>query len=174
MRLQGNGNSDELKKFYEWILKVGDGKLAVPNDGYADIDIPKDLLILDYDDPIHAIVHSTYPNLIEHYKSANFLQSRAILASTTEVVDQINSYVLTLIPEFLNSLRTSGLPNHKITLKIGTPIMLMRNLDPSEGLCNGTRLIVTKLANHVIEARIISGKNNGGVLYIPKMKMSPS
>ncbi|XP_045792116.1 uncharacterized protein LOC123886886 [Trifolium pratense] len=202
MRLQGNGNCDELKKFSEWILKVGEGKLAVPNDGYADIDIPKDLLILDYDDPIHAIVHSTYPNLIEHYKSANFLQSRAILASTIEVVEQINSYVLTLIPgeskdyyscdsidrsdvndcqifetltpEFLNSLRTSGLPNHKITLKIGTPIMLMRNLDPSEGLCNGTRLIVTKLANHVIEARIISGKNIGGVLYIPKMKMSPS
>ncbi|PNX68263.1 hypothetical protein L195_g063902, partial [Trifolium pratense] len=43
MRLQGNGNSDELKMFSEWILKVGEGKLAVPNDGYADIDIPKDL-----------------------------------------------------------------------------------------------------------------------------------
>jgi ATP-dependent DNA helicase PIF1 len=59
-------------------------------------------------------------------------------------------------------------------LKVGTPIMLMRNLDQAEGLCNGTRLIVTKLANHVIEAKIISGKNIGNVHYIPRMKMSPS
>ncbi|CAJ2634937.1 unnamed protein product [Trifolium pratense] len=143
------------------VVPRGSRKLAVPNDGYADIDIPKDLLILDYDDPIHAIVHS---------ESKDYYSCDSI--DRSDVNDcQIFE---TLTPEFLNSLRTSGLPNHKITLKIGTPIMLMRNLDPSEGLCNGTRLIVTKLANHVIEARIISGKNIGGVLYIPKMKMSPS
>jgi ATP-dependent DNA helicase PIF1 len=80
----------------------------------------------------------------------------------------------TLTPEFLNSLRTSGLPNHKITLKIGTPIMLMRNLNQADGLCNGTRMIVTKLANHVIEAKVISGKNIGALQYIPRMDMSPS
>jgi ATP-dependent DNA helicase PIF1 len=50
----------------------------------------------------------------------------------------------------------------------------MRNLDQAEGLCNGTRLIVTKLANHVIEAKIISGKNIGNMHYIPRMRMSPS
>jgi ATP-dependent DNA helicase PIF1 len=52
--------------------------------------------------------------------------------------------------------------------------MLLRNLDQSEGLCNGTRLIVTKLANHVLEATIISGKNIGQTIYIPRMEMSPS
>jgi ATP-dependent DNA helicase PIF1 len=50
----------------------------------------------------------------------------------------------------------------------------MRNLGQADGLCNGTRLIVTKLANHVLEARIISGKNIGNILSIPKMRMSPS
>jgi len=79
-----------------------------------------------------------------------------------------------LTPEFLNTLTTSGLPNHKIKLKIGTPIMLLRNIDQSDGLCNGTRLIVTRLANHVIEAKVISGKNIGAIVYIPRMEISPT
>ncbi|CAI8604001.1 unnamed protein product [Vicia faba] len=79
-----------------------------------------------------------------------------------------------LTPEFFSKLRTSGLPNHKIKLKVGTPIMLLRNMDQSDGLCNGTRLIVTRLANHVIEAKIMSGKNIGNIFYIPRMSVSPS
>ncbi|XP_058783932.1 uncharacterized protein LOC131658680 [Vicia villosa] len=77
-------------------------------------------------------------------------------------------------PEFLNALKTSGLPNHSIKVKVGATIMLMRNLDQSEGLCNGTRLTVTRLASHVIEAKIISGKNIGNLIYIPRMSLSPS
>jgi ATP-dependent DNA helicase PIF1 len=98
MRLQGLGKKDEIAKFSDWILKVGEGKISEPNDGYAEIDIPKELLILDYDEPIPAIVQSTYPNLVQHYKCPKFLQARAILASTIEVVDKINEYVLSLIP----------------------------------------------------------------------------
>ena len=76
--------------------------------------------------------------------------------------------------EFLNSFTTSNLPYHSIKLKIGSPIMLLRNLDQTQGLCNGTRLIVTRLARHVIAAEIISGKNPGHNVYIPRMSMSPS
>ena len=76
--------------------------------------------------------------------------------------------------EFLNSLSMSGLPNHKIKLKIGVPIMLMRNLDQATGLCNGSRLIVTRLANHVIGAKLITGNKDGEEIYIPRMSMSPS
>lgn len=46
----------------------------------------------------------------------------------SEINDESQSFEI-LTPEFLSTLRTSGLPNHKIKLKIGTPIMLMRNLD---------------------------------------------
>ncbi|XP_058762792.1 uncharacterized protein LOC131636151 [Vicia villosa] len=77
-------------------------------------------------------------------------------------------------PEFLSSLKTFGLPNHHIKLKVGTPIMLMRNIDQSEGLFNGTHLIVSKLATHVLEAHIMGGKKDGNIVYIPKMNMSPS
>jgi len=79
-----------------------------------------------------------------------------------------------ITPKFLNSLRTSGLPNHNITLKVGTPIMLLRNLDQFEGLCNGSRLIVTRLAKHVTSAKIRTGKNKGTKVYIPRMSMSSS
>ncbi|XP_050915005.1 uncharacterized protein LOC127129950 [Lathyrus oleraceus] len=205
MRLHQAGNTSstsELELFSNWILKVGDGKLEEPNDGYTDIPIPNDFLISNYDDPLEAIVSETYPNFLNNYKNPEFLQSRDILAGTIETVDIINQYVLgfipgeekeylssdsvdtfdgegneafdVLTPEFLNTLTTSGLPNHKIKLKIGTPIMLLRNIDQPEGLCNGTRLIVTRLANHVIDAKIISGKNIGGVIYIPRMDMTPT
>jgi len=56
----------------------------------------------------------------------------------------------------MHSLRTSGLPNHSVKLKVGTPIMLLKNLDQVEGLCNGTRLVVTRLGKHVHEARVIT------------------
>ena len=85
-----------------------------------------------------------------------------------------SSHFRSLTTEFLNSLTTSGLSNHSIKIKIGSPIMLLRNLDQSQGLCNGTRLIITRLAKHVIAADIISGKNIGQNVYIPRMSMSPS
>lgn len=52
--------------------------------------------------------------------------------------------------------------------------MLLRNLDQSEGLCNGTRLTVTRLVNHVIEAKIISIKNICNIIYISRIFLSPS
>jgi len=71
-------------------------------------------------------------------------------------------------------LKTSGISNHKLRVKVGTPIILLRNLDQANGLCNGTRLIVTRLGAHVVEAKIINGLNIGHRTYIPRMNMSPS
>ena len=86
----------------------------------------------------------------------------------------LNPAFTLLPPEFLYSLQTSGIPNHKLKLKVGTPIMLIRNLDQTDGLCNGTRLIITKLGSNVIEAEVITGSNSGNRTYIPRINMSPS
>jgi hypothetical protein len=50
-------------------------------------------------------------------------------------------------PKFLNTIVFSKLPNHILRLKVGVSVMLLRNIDQSLGLCNGTRLIITKGEN---------------------------
>ncbi|KAH1086548.1 hypothetical protein GYH30_018184, partial [Glycine max] len=162
MRLQNNmqaTDQEETATFAQWIIDIGDGIIGDENDGYATIEIPQELLITEYNDPIHSIISSTFPYLSHHHNDPEYFQTRAILASTNETVQQVNDYMLTMIPG-----------NHII----GTPIMLLRNLDQTQGLCNGTRLIITRLAKHVIAADIISGTNIGDHVYIPRMSMSPS
>ncbi|XP_060969799.1 uncharacterized protein LOC133037021 [Cannabis sativa] len=76
--------------------------------------------------------------------------------------------------EFLHSLKFNGIPNHDINLKEGAPVMLLRNLNQTEGLCNGTRLIVTHLGKWSIRGDIISGTNIGQNVTIPRIIMSPN
>ncbi|KAK2445489.1 ATP-dependent DNA helicase pif1 [Trifolium repens] len=101
-------------------------------------------------------------------KDPSFFQDRAILTPKNAIVDLINDHMMKNIPgeekeylcydspdkdndnsgidrpddihtpEFLNTINCSGLPNHRLELKVGVPIMLLRNVDPSVGLCNGT------------------------------------
>ncbi|XP_057246964.1 uncharacterized protein LOC125491907 [Beta vulgaris subsp. vulgaris] len=203
MRLQSCSSSstaNEIRDFSEWILSVGDGRAGGPNDGEVDIEITEDILIDGGDDPISSIVDSTYPSLTDHLWEAKYFQERAILAPTNEIVEKVNDHVLSTIPgdekiylscdaiskdegnlgahdiystEFLNTIKCSGLPNHSIKLKVGAPIMLLRNIDQTSGLCNGTRLIVKHLGNRVIEATVISGSNVGDKVFIPRMTLTP-
>ncbi len=76
--------------------------------------------------------------------------------------------------EFLNTLQFSSIANHKFELKVGVPILLLRNLNQSIGLCNGTKLIIKKLGQCVIEAEIITGNNDGKRVFLPHIIMSPS
>ena len=91
-------NKEEVRLFSEWILHIGDDTLSEPDDGYVDISIPEEFLISNFSDPIEAIVESTYLDLIHNYQDSNYLQSRAILTSTIEVVDDINQYITNLPP----------------------------------------------------------------------------
>jgi ATP-dependent DNA helicase PIF1 len=54
-----------------------------------------------------------------------------------------------------------------VKLKFGVAIILLRNLCPSKGLCNKTRLIVKTLGHKVIEAEILSGQYAGNKVLIP-------
>ena len=77
-------------------------------------------------------------------------------------------------PEFLNTIVASGIPNHKIRLKVGVPVMLLRNIDQRARLCNGTRLIITRMDKFVLEGKVIFGSNIGEKVFIPRLSLIPS
>jgi ATP-dependent DNA helicase PIF1 len=52
--------------------------------------------------------------------------------------------------------------------------MMMRNIDQSGGLCNGTRLIIDVLGKYYIGATIITGKNVGDKIIILRLNLIPS
>ncbi|RDX96562.1 hypothetical protein CR513_20764, partial [Mucuna pruriens] len=54
------------KKFYDWILVVGDGKLGSNNDGEAYVDILECLLVMHNGNPIENIVNSIYVDLLDN------------------------------------------------------------------------------------------------------------
>jgi ATP-dependent DNA helicase PIF1 len=85
----------------------------------------------------------------------------------TDAVDDVHT------PEFLNTIVASGLPNHKLRLKVGVPVMLLRNIDQSLGLCNETRLVITRMGKFVLEGQVISGSNIGDKIFIPRISLIP-
>ncbi|KAK9740196.1 hypothetical protein RND81_03G018300 [Saponaria officinalis] len=204
MRLQVGSSSsdkDEVRKFSEWILKVGDGLIGPPNDGEVSIMFPEEILIMQSTDPISMIVRSTYPSLETQVGNTQYFQERAILAPTHDIVELVNDHVLTLIrgeekvylssdeiskeegnvgvrelysSDVLNTIKCSGLPNHALRLKVRAIVMLLRNINQSSGLCNGTRLVVKNLGSRVIRATVITGSKVGLKVHIPRITLTPS
>ncbi|XP_020967594.1 uncharacterized protein LOC107615709 [Arachis ipaensis] len=193
---------EELRSFLEWILQIGEGKSgAVINDKLC-VEVPTDLLIYTSDNLVEDIINVVYPNIVVNFENPIFFQDKEILAPTVEIVEEINNYIVNLLPgeekeylsadvicgsdaygdidcswittEFLNQIRCSGLPNHSPKLKKGVPIILLRNIDPTNGLCNGTRPIVKDLGSNVIAAEVVSGSNIGDQVYIARMNLIPS
>ena len=47
--------------------------------------------------------------------------------------------------------------NHQICMKIGAPVMMVSNINQTQGLCNGTRMMVTRLGKSTLEAEMMTG-----------------
>jgi ATP-dependent DNA helicase PIF1 len=56
--------------------------------------------------------------------------------------------------DFLNSITPNGLPPHELRIKINCPLILLRNLDPRNGLCKRTHLVVRAADKHILDAEI--------------------
>ncbi|KAL7108666.1 hypothetical protein ACP275_06G126400 [Erythranthe tilingii] len=181
MRLQSSSNLfevEEVKKFADWILSIGNGEAGEQNDGFV------------------------YPDLLSNISNPDYFQERAVLAPTNDCVEFVNDYLCSPLPgkdklylsadnmckdkmnseenaqiyttEFLNTVSCSDLPSHRLKLKENVHVMLIRNIDQARGLCNGTRLQVVRMGTHVLSCKVLSGKNTGDVVFIPRMTLVPS
>lgn len=184
-------NSAEL--FSNQLLNLGDGNFPIdPQTGL--IQLPNGFCNFVKD--VGELKAKVFPNIETNYKIHEWLCERAILAPKNENVNKLNIHLQNLLPgntknyksfdtvldpdqavyypvEFLNSLEPSGFPLHNLDLKIGSPIMLLRNLD-SPKLCNGTRLCVKNLFPNVIEATILTGCGKGEDVFIPRIPLIPN
>uniref|UniRef100_A0A0L8IGX7 DNA helicase Pif1-like 2B domain-containing protein n=1 Tax=Octopus bimaculoides TaxID=37653 RepID=A0A0L8IGX7_OCTBM len=66
------------------------------------------------------------------------------------------------------------MPLHRLNLKVGAIVILLRNLSIGERLCNGTRMEVQRLHEHCVEASLVTGSNRGRTVRIPRIKLSLS
>ena len=155
-------------------------------------------------DTIQDLINETYSDLqwinssLSESTIREYFSQRAILAARNIDVETVNNAVLEMLQgnakiyssadsafndagvannaipnEYLNAI-ASGMPLHQITLKINSVIILLCNLNRYEGLCNGTRLIVTGMAERVIEGQILTGVHAGEKAFIPRISLDTS
>ncbi|KAG5551961.1 hypothetical protein RHGRI_010152 [Rhododendron griersonianum] len=76
--------------------------------------------------------------------------------------------------KYLNSLDPNGLSHFKLELKVGYPIILLKNIAPKDGFCNGTRMMVVRCDSRIIEVKILTGEQFGKLVFIPRISLSSS
>nr|GEV44082.1 ATP-dependent DNA helicase PIF1-like [Tanacetum cinerariifolium] len=163
------------------------------------VQMPTELCIPDSDTTLATLISFIYDQKTLQTPTLTDLQKKAIVCPKNENADMINAQVLSLVNsqqhvylsldeamphgndggetellyplEYLNSLNFANFPPHRLELKVGAPIILLRNLNISCGLCNGTRLIVRQLLSKVIEARIITGTRISEKVFLPRIPL---
>ena len=182
-RLYGDVDAQE---FSRQLLSIGEGRLETEDN----LDV---LPCGNFVDNLEALINAVFPDIVENIQDTSWLSERAILCPKNDSVNKINQIILDMLPgestlyrsvdkmksdeealrfpvEYLNSLNPPGLPQHKIFLKIGVPVILTRNLDPPR-LCNGTRLVIRNLHDNVVDAEILTGRFAGERVFISRMPL---
>ncbi len=187
--LEGDATVGELTSM---LLSIGNGELTADESGLVTIPPGCGELV----NGVEAHSRKVFPNLTVNYKNHKWLCERAILAQRNDMASKINEKLLMQLPgkeqllksidkvvdmsdsvqyptEILNSSDLPGMPPHNLRLKVGCPVMLLRNLDAPD-LCNGTRLIVKQTLPHVLEATVLTGQAQGKDIFIPRIQLIPS
>lgn len=186
-----DSGQEELSRFQ---MSVGNGACNEGDEGFVILPeqcyVERDLIMEIYSDLINGAVSSE--------AMPAYLHGRCILAVLNSTCDEYNKRVTLMLPgdlcsykavnklvpdnatsqlledmppEVLESINPSGLPPHELSLKVGSVIIVMRNLNVRESLCNGTRLLVTRLGHRVIEAIHITGSLRGKKVWIPRIRL---
>jgi hypothetical protein len=193
MRLKDDSEAEE---FGRWLLQIGHG---LNSDQNGRIEIPQDICTYD----IESLMNFVYPQLQSSPPPPpQYFLNRMILAPRNSDVNDVNEILLDrmagdaktyysadeiihepgaddqnhllITPEFLRSINSTSLPPGELRIKIGCPLILMRNLSPSNGLCNGSRMIVTGMSERVLQVQLIGGDHDGEPAFIPRISLIPT
>lgn len=183
-------NDSSVEVFSKQLLAIGNGE--IPTDvSNGLITFPPNFCL--FTTTKVELISNVFPNIVQNYKNYDWLSGRAILAAKNKDVDDLNLIIQNAIPgqlhpfksidcvtnpeeatnystEFLNSLDLPGLPSHNLQLKIGSVIIMLRNLNQPK-LCNGTRLVVNQIKTNVVQATILKGKFKGEEVLIPRIPL---
>ena len=198
---QNPQNRAKLQAWGQFLLQVGDGfNFSVSDDiksqfRYPDvIPVPRGIL-MNSQNPADIVDH-VYPNLGASETNAD-VDGSAILTPLNKDVDFLNELAMNRVrgnsntlysidsvvdngagqsefysEEFLNNVNVSGLPVHKLKLKVGVPVMVLRNLAPLKGVCNGTRLRVDKIGKYVLTTTILTGPKKNTLFFVPRITLA--
>ncbi|KMQ95402.1 atp-dependent dna helicase pif1-like protein [Lasius niger] len=188
VKLKQNMRTGDEKEFANWLMQLGDGKLCNTDGLHLDtIQIPEDFISKE------SIINEIFGDRITK-EQIRENSDRAILCPKNEDTFKINDEILRLMEgeekeylsidsimsddpqeqlnfptEFLNSVTPSGMPVHKLKIKVNAIVILLRNLNTKKGLCNGTRFIVTDLKSNLIYAEVLTGPSRGQIVFIPRI-----
>jgi hypothetical protein len=183
---------EQLTEFYKFQLKLGEAKL--PTDKFKDnneaIVIPSryvskrkkikgfiketlgDFSTYDVDKPNDSLLQNCI--LTPKNKNVHIINKLALdsfpgdLHTSTSINELCDEEKCFDYPsEYLNSLQINGFPPHYLLLKIGAPVMVLRNLDSLNGICNGTRGIVVKISSNVIQIKYFDQGSKSFKYYCP-------
>ena len=177
----------ELLDYASWLLKLGNGTLhATYNDL---IEIPTQMACTSTEE----LESKVFDDFEKNMYNTEYLSERAIMSSRNDLINEKNFKFMEKLPgelkvsysrdtclddddnvmhdpEILNRINGSGVPPHRLPLKIGAMIILIKNLDVRHGHCNGTRYMITNLTKNLIEAQKVSGGEHSKIL-IPRIPM---
>ncbi|XP_026396378.1 uncharacterized protein LOC113291011 [Papaver somniferum] len=194
LRLKKNMRAVGDTSYFDFLMRVGD--VNEPSLENNMIKMPDDMVIpWNGEDSMSQLIDVTFTDLEDNSKDQDYLLNRALITPLNEHVDKLNDRVVSMFPgeehtyysfdyveddfqnlylqEHLNGIAPGGLPPHELKLKLGAPIMLLRNVSAKNGLCNGIRLIIKKFFPNCIHAVILSGNAASKRVFLHRMLMSP-
>jgi ATP-dependent DNA helicase PIF1 len=165
LKLVSNMRAQSDPWFTDYLLRIGGGTEGVNGDG--DVHIPKEICVSysgDAKKDLHTLIDIIFTDLNANMANKDYITTKAILSTRNDWVDMINLKMIDMFQsdemvyhsfdstvddprnyypsEFLNGLTPNGLSPHVLKLKLGCPVILLRNIDLANGLYNGTRLLV--------------------------------
>ncbi|CDF38382.1 ATP dependant DNA Helicase PIF1 [Chondrus crispus] len=180
--------------FPEFLLSVGEGRLQGEQRPEW-ISLPQSVA---FEHTIRNLCFRVFEGIRDNYADPAWLTKRVILTTKNRPLEQVNEVIDNMISgpyrtylcadkvenentnaliyptELLNTLTAwSALPDHKLKLKKGFIVMLLRNLNPATGHVSGARYVIENMTNNLLVLRVTAGSHEGNRLCLHRMPCGP-